>query len=411
MRHFFLLALFLALVSVSVGQTTNASFTPSAPKENIRTTSLGTSLEKFGKKKRRDSQPKQNDHRPDYEDIIRVKTDLVDNAVLVTNQKGNVVLGLQKDDFIVRDDGVPQRIEIFSFDGNAPLPRSIVLIIDCAPPQFPYLKQSVEAAKVLVDKLAPQDEMAIVTVNLKRRLDFTQDKTVLKKALDALEAKWDYNIEIDTLLAVLNEMFQEQDRQRIVIFQGDGTEIIWLKQDKEHPYRVSYSTLYKSGMKWTGEKSIRAFGFADVREAIERSKATIYSVIPGTRFLGLSKDEQLARAKTTLSELNKSFGGKEKELPAIIRELQSAEVERKMAGQTAMFKVAELSGGFADYLERPEDAENVYSNIFTVIKNRYVIGYYPTNQERDGKRREVKIEVRNHPEYVVTERKAYFLSE
>lgn len=77
--------------------------------------------------------------------------------------------------------------------------------------------------------------------------------------------------------------------------------------------------------------------------------------------------------------------------------------------QLALFEIAKLSGGYADFLERPEDAETVYSNIFTVINNRYVIGYYPTNQKRDGKRREVKIEVRGRPEYIVTGRKAYFL--
>jgi hypothetical protein len=76
-----------------------------------------------------------------------------------------------------------------------------------------------------------------------------------------------------------------------------------------------------------------------------------------------------------------------------------------------MFRVAELSGGNAGFIEKPEDAESIYADIFTVIKNRYVIGYYPTNQEQDGKRRELKIEVRNHPEYFVTGRKAYIAAE
>ena len=211
-----------------------------------------------------------------------------------------------------------------------------------------------------------------------------------------------------TLLAVLNEMFEEGDRQRIIIFQSDGSGIIWLRPDKESPYPVSYSTRYNSGMKWLGEeKAMSKFGFIDVKEAIERSGATIYSVIPGIKFLGFSENEQLARAKIAIMNLNKSLGWK---VSATI-ERQYTEVERKTAGQTAMFRVAELSGGNAGFIEKPEDAENIYSDIFTVIKNRYVIGYYPKNEARDGKRREVKIEVRNHPEYVVTGRKAYFAPE
>ena len=83
------------------------------------------------------------------------------------------------------------------------------------------------------------------------------------------------------------------------------------------------------------------------------------------------------------------------------------EAEIQFAGQTAMSKIAELSGGYTSFIEKPENAENVYSNIFTTIKNRYVFGYYSTNQEQDRKLRNIKIEVRNHPEYIVTGRKNY----
>jgi hypothetical protein len=37
-----------------------------------------------------------------------------------------------------------------------------------------------------------------------------------------------------------------------------------------------------------------------------------------------------------------------------------------------------------------------------------VIGYYPTNRARDGRRRKISIEVRDHPEYTVWGQKAYF---
>lgn len=222
--------------------------------------------------------------------------------------------------------------------------------------------------------------------------------------MDSLDTIEDYS-EFEVLLAVLNEMFDEQDRQRIVIFQSSGIHAMWLKQDKEHPYPVSYSTRYNSGMKYIGEeKAMQKFGFSEVKEAIERSQATIYSVIPGIKFLGFSEKEQLVRAKITITDRAKFFGWNVS--PTIER--QYTEAESTAAGQTAMFKVAELSGGNAGFIEKPEDAENIYSDIFTVIKNRYVIGYYPTNQSRDEKSRNIKIEVRNHPEYNVTGRKTYF---
>ena len=70
------------------------------------------------------------------------------NDLSVTNQKGNLIIGLQKDDFIVTEDGVPQKIEIFSYGENAIIRRSIVLIIDCSPLQGPYFKSSLEAERL-----------------------------------------------------------------------------------------------------------------------------------------------------------------------------------------------------------------------------------------------------------------------
>jgi len=58
--------------------------------------------------------------------------------------------------------------------------------------------------------------------------------------------------------------------------------------------------------------------------------------------------------------------------------------------------------------ESPAQANEIYSRIFSDINRRYLVGYYPTNKEHDGKRRKVAISVREHPEYIVMGRKAYY---
>ena len=218
--------------------------------------------------------------------------------------------------------------------------------------------------------------------------------------------------EFEALLAVLNEMFDREDRQRIVIFQGDGSEIVQLSPDNDTIYKIANSTWETARAGFNPKKPVKNFEFSDIKEAIERSRATIYSVAPGIRFLGLSNEEQKARAELSFTNLYRNwrriYGGRG-EPPARLRELdQSLLEEMLLAGQIAMFRIAELSGGNLGFIEKPEDAEGVYSNIFKLISNRYLIGYYPTNQVRDGKRREMRVEVRNHPEYVVTGRKDYF---
>lgn len=442
MRYGLLVFLFFASVSYCFAQTPSPSPAPtqSATPEQNRIRNFGSSLKRYEKKERQQTQAKTNES---DDDVVRVSTDLVVNDVLVTNQKGNVILGLQKKDFVVTEDGTPQTIQMFAPGESATVPRSVVLIIECSAWQGPYMKTSVEAAKVLVDKLAPQDKMAIVTGDSRLALDFTADTSLIKKTLDSFVVgqarKPGFHVCGDTpqtvmgiygmgpadtkrlgssynsgefraLLAVLNEMFDEQNRQRIILFQGDGIHAMWLKPDNETPYRVSNTTYGIPGLRVVREIPFAEFGFREVKESIESSRATIYSVITGLRVLGVSKEEQLARARLSLIELNKLYKWiGESKMPAIAKYDQSRELETLTAGQTAMFKVAELSGGFTSFVEKPEDAENVYSDIFTVIKNRYVIGYSPTNRNRDGKPRQLAIQVRNHPEFTVTGRKTYFL--
>ena len=411
MKLHLIIGLLLASASLCFGQTPSASPTPtpSASPEKIRAKTFGSSLQKYEPKELRDFQDRPKNNESDDVETVRVRTDLVVNEVLVTDQNGKMITELNKGDFIVTEDGAPQTIEVFSPGENVSVPRSIVLIIDCGTVQAPYLKNSIQAAKVLVDKLGPQDKMAIVTVDVKLRVKFTQDKTLLKRALDSLERKnlkFGGGAEFNALLAVLNEVFAAEDRQRIIIFQGDGSEIIWLKADKDAPYPVPDITR-ESTLRWVAkEKQMQNFGFSDVKEAIERSRATIYSVATGIRFLGFSKKERMARGRISVENLGRAFGWRVD--PMIIGEFQERDAEVFTAGQTAMLRIAELSGGKIGFIEKPDDAETVYSAIFNLINNRYVIGYYPTNQGRDGKRREMKVEVRNHPEYIVTGRKAYF---
>ena len=76
--------------------------------------------------------------------------------------------------------------------------------------------------------------------------------------------------------------------------------------------------------------------------------------------------------------------------------------------QSALAEVASLTGGWTEFLEKASQADEIYSRIFSDINQRYIVGYYPTNKEFDGKRRKIKIEVRGHPDYQISGRKSYY---
>src|SRR5207245_10059056 len=79
-----------------------------------------------------------------------------------------------------------------------------------------------------------------------------------------------------------------------------------------------------------------------------------------------------------------------------------------VAQQSALAVVSTISGGWASFLEDPSQANEIYSRIFSDINRRYIVGYYPTNKEHDGKRRKLDVTVRDHPDYIVMGRKAYY---
>src|SRR5690349_3792594 len=120
------------------------------------------------------------------DDVVRIETNLVASDVLVLDRQGHAVRGLVASDFIIAEDGKPEQVGHFLLGSNTSVPRSIALIIDYSGSQFPFIQNSVEAAKVLIDKLGALDRMAIITDDIEMLCDFTNNKAELKKKLNVL---------------------------------------------------------------------------------------------------------------------------------------------------------------------------------------------------------------------------------
>lgn len=323
-------------------------------------------------------------------EVVRIDTTMVVNGVSVLDRKGKFVKGLKKKDFVVTENGEPQRIDSFALGDDKNVPRSVVLIIDYSGSQRFYIDTSVEAAKTLVDGLNPRDRIAVLTDDVKMLSDFTTDKALLKKRLDALKTlsnqkRYGASLQYTALLAALKNLFGKTDVRPIVIFQTDGDELSWVQR--------------------------KSFTLQDVLKAVEKSRATIYSIIPGQKFVGAGKKEQERLADI---EIQKSAGGAQRQInyaPASRTEqyeaLLKTYAKRTLAEQAALTQVADRSGGFADYVRTPEEAGAVYSRILQRINELYLVGYYPSNDARDNRQRVVKVEVRGHPEYQVSGLKIY----
>ena len=352
------------------------------------------------------------------DEVVRVETSLVVCDVLVLDAKGRAVRGLKREDFLVTEEGRPQEVGAFAPGDSANVPRSIVLIIDYSGSMHPFIENSVEAAKTLVDKLAPRDRMALVTDDVELLVDFTRDKALLKGKLDGLKrratsrsgsyfARFGRSRQYSALMATLREMFDEEDARPIVILQSDGDELAGLR---DSPLSL-YMPPRPPGMSDEAWRAARAaaegnrnqFSIADVFREAERSRATVYTVIPGVRFIGLKPGEEREKEQA----LRNAF---EKSSPASAARggLLEYTLRRTPPQQLALYGLSKLTGGWTDFLEEPSQAADVYGRILADINLRYVVGFYPANKGRDGKRRRVQVEVRGHPEYLVWGRKSYY---
>lgn len=396
--------------------------------------------------------------------VVKVETSLVSNDVLVVDAKGNFVAGLTSKDFLVTEDGQPQQVGMFSMGDEIKVPRSIVLVIDYSCLQRPFVATSVAAAKALVDKLLPTDSMAIVTDDVELIQDFTRDKKKLKSQLDSLprivripiksgwfesvpQQRFGKGLQYSALMATLREAFNNEDPRPIVIFQTNGSQLRMLR-NSPLSYRETIC-LGSSGQTETGlcvsllegatpkgveskqqakrrrelfEKYRTDFSLDDIYRAAEKARATIYTVVPGRRMVGRPLDEITADIRVERQNyLDRFFPNKfDRKFPlpianapkffeAMMREDQlKTSAEDAVMTQTALASVATSTGGWTMFLETPEQAEDIYSNILSDMNQRYIVGYYPTNKEQDGKRRRINITVRNHPDYTVIGRRWYY---
>ncbi|MFZ2491027.1 MAG: VWA domain-containing protein [Thermoanaerobaculia bacterium] len=140
-----------------------------------------------------------------FAEQIEVSAVLID--AIVTDRSGRQILGLSKDDFVVTENGVEQKVDSIGYYTNLQLldareesapfqverirePRTFVFFFD--KPEDPgvlwdRIMRAREAARNFIEtEMAPDDRIAIVGHDRRLKIysDFTSDKSRLKRALN-----------------------------------------------------------------------------------------------------------------------------------------------------------------------------------------------------------------------------------
>jgi len=117
---------------------------------------------------------------------LQVTTEMVQISVSVLGAGGDFVSGLQRQNFRVLDGGIERPLVFFA---PTDAPAQILVMVETSPAVYLIQSQHIAAAYALLDGLAPDDQVALVTYDQAPRavLAFTPDKSALLNALGQIQ--------------------------------------------------------------------------------------------------------------------------------------------------------------------------------------------------------------------------------
>jgi Ca-activated chloride channel homolog len=148
---------------------------------------------------------------------LSTTANLVNVNVLVTDNNGNPIPSLQKNNFRIYDDGVQQTVTNFS---TAEAPMTVCMLVEFSNEWWPFIELALQYSYQFLQFIQPQDWTAVIDFDLQPHIlqDFTQDKYQVRSALDTLRIPgFSEDNLYDALSFTLNRMEKIQGRKAILV--------------------------------------------------------------------------------------------------------------------------------------------------------------------------------------------------
>ena len=288
--------------------------------------------------------------------ILRTETHLVDFTFSVRRADGTLVNDLNREDFAITEDSVPQKLAFFGKE--AELPLTLGLIVDVSDSQSKFFKRHrKDIEKFLNTVMRPQDEAFSICFG--DHLRVTSDKTAsISSVMEQLER-------FDKGERNYPELASEDNRDKQ---SGGGTALY----DAIY-YSVGAKLAQASGRRHAlilftdGEENSSAHDLLDAIDAARENDTLIYAI----RYTD------------------------EKELTPHSRQ-----------GIAALHHLSSETGG-SDFDALHVNISEAFEQIATELRSLYSVGYYTTNKKRDGTFRRVVVTTTD-PAYSVRARTGYY---
>jgi Ca-activated chloride channel homolog len=179
--------------------------------------------------------------------VETVEVEIVQVTATVTDGEGRFIKGLARDQFRVKEDGVPQRLTAFAGEN---IPLEIVVAVDVSHSMTDAMPTMKAAVRTFLSALRPADQVTLMAFNdnivtLARR---ATDPALRLRAVDRL-APWGGTALYDAMLIALNTVGKQPGRRALVVFSDgeDQNSVATLKR-VETRLETSDATIYTIGL-------------------------------------------------------------------------------------------------------------------------------------------------------------------
>lgn len=284
------------------------------------------------------------------DEVIRVNTEIVTLAATVTDRNGRYRSDLKRSDFTVYENGVEQKLEYFNTGDR--IPMSLGIIFDTSGSMEDKIEGVQDAVEHFVKSVAPGDEIFLVQFSDDAEVvqNFTDDKQRILRTVQNLRPHGGTAL-YDAILLGLQKIADGKHRKRALLLLTDGND------------------------------TASSVKFQDITALARKSEVIIYG-------LGIGHGEKGSTHIILNSQVKDTVD---------MRTLRA---------------LADATGGNAYFLENAHEGgrdlvDEAAEEVAKELKLQYTLGYYPTDQKKDGGFRQIIVELRDKSLRVRTKRGYY----
>lgn len=280
-------------------------------------------------------------------EVVRVETNLVNTIFTAIDQDRHFITSLRAEDVRVFENDIAQPISLFERETDRPL--SLAILVDTSESQREVLADEKSAAREFVDSvIRPEKDRAAV-------VSFTGVPKVEQELTNNL-AKLHRGIErVRVELPVEDEDITNEEE----------------KHARDNDPR-SYTSIWDAT--WMAIENL-------LSQTPEGSRRAIVLLTDGDDTKSKIKKQDVIDFAVRSNVVIYSIGIRDAGFP-----------EGKLDAD-ALRKVSDRTGGRAFFPLQPSDLQTSFAQIDQELRSQYLIAYSPTNKDRDGSYRRVRIEV------------------